>query len=126
MKKKGFNNPSNYSLFSFSNKIVENIHRRNPNLKNNLSPLSKIIYSVEFYDSIIIFNINRKKCLISKNLENNIRLRKLFTDYRFKKGKKSNQDIEVPSFIDKNFSKRSPLYKFFENRNIRKYLKNLD
>ena len=126
MKKKGFNNPSKYSLYSFANKIVESIHRRNPNLKKNMNLLSKIIYSIEFYDSIIIFNIDRKKCVPSKNLENNISLRKLFTDYRFKKEKKSNYETDIPSFIDKNFSKRSPLFKFFENRNIIKYLKNLD
>ena len=28
MKKKGFNNPSSYSLVRFSSSIVENLHRR--------------------------------------------------------------------------------------------------
>ena len=33
MSKKGFNNPSKYSLVSFSSSLIENLHRRNPNIK---------------------------------------------------------------------------------------------
>ena len=36
MKNKGFGNPSRYSLISFSEKIIESIHRRNPNIRRKL------------------------------------------------------------------------------------------
>ena len=33
MNYKGFKNPSDYSLINFTNKIIENLHRRNPMIK---------------------------------------------------------------------------------------------
>lgn len=83
MKKKGFKNPSNYSLVSFTSNIIENIHRQNPLLKKKPNFISKKIESIYYYDSLICFNFFKKvKINQSKLVENNKRLRDYFTDYR--------------------------------------------
>ena len=122
MKKKGFNNPSSYSLVRFSSSIVENLHRRNPNIDKKLNIFSKKIYSIEYFDSIVAFKIDQKKCKITKNLENNKKLRNFFTDYRFKKDRnKTKENSRIFNFFEKNFSKRSLPYKIYERFLIKKY-----
>ena len=60
--KKGFGNPSRYSFTNFCHKIVELIHNRNPLLKKKKNYFSKSIYQVRFFESIVVFDINKKKC----------------------------------------------------------------
>ena len=121
MKKKGFNNPSKYSLVNFSSSIIENLHRRNPNIKKKMNIFSKKIYSIEYFDSIISFKVDKDKCKKTKNLENNSRLRNYFSDYRFKKDTSQNSKMSI--FQNKFFSKRSILYKIYERFLINKYYK---
>ena len=83
MKKKGFKNPSKYSVVNFSNLIIENIHRQNPSINKNPNFISRKIESISFYDSMICFNFFKKeKKVYSKLIENNKKLRNYFTDYR--------------------------------------------
>ena len=83
MKKKGFKNPSKYSLINFSNSIIENIHRQNPSINKKPHYISEKVESISFYDSIVCFNFFKKeKKTQSKLIENNRKLRKFFTDYR--------------------------------------------
>ena len=84
MKKKGFKNPSNYSFINFCNLIIENLHRRNPSINKNLNILSKKIESIYFYDSIVSINFGYKKFNKTNMLENNLRLRNYFIDFRHK------------------------------------------
>ena len=122
MSKKGFNNPSKYSLVSFSSSLIENLHRRNPNIKKKMNTFSKKIFSIEYFDSIVSFNIDEKKCGKTKNLENNKKLKKYFIDYRFKKDlNKNKKNNWFNIFFEKNFSKRSVVYKVYERLLIRKY-----
>ena len=90
MKKKGFRNPSKYSLINFSTKIIESMHRRNPSIKKSLNIFSNRIFAIEYFDSLVVFKINKKQCKKSFNLENNKKLRNLFSDYRYKKGEYDN------------------------------------
>ncbi len=124
MKNKGFGNPSRYSLISFSEKIIESIHRRNPNIRRKLNLFSERVSSIEYFDSIVVFKINRKSCAMSKNIENNKKLRNFFIDYRYKKNSNNIDDSEdmFIKFVDKNFSKRSILYKTLEKILIKKYI----
>ena len=71
MNYKGFKNPSDYSLINFTNKIIENLHRRNPMIKKKMNLFSKKISSIEYFDSIVIIKISNKKYSYSKNLHNN-------------------------------------------------------
>jgi hypothetical protein len=128
MKNKGFKNPSKYSFINFTTSLIENIHRRNPMLRKELNYFSKKIFSLEFYDSITVINIAKKKLLKAKNLENNKKLRNYFDDFRFKKEKIDNNLNELNfflKFIKNKISKRSYLYRIYENSVIKRYFKNI-
>ena len=53
-----------YNFVNFSKKIIEDI---NSNIRMNFS-LKKYIYSVQFYESMIVFNIDRSKTGINKQI----------------------------------------------------------
>ncbi len=125
MNYKGFKNPSKNSLINFSSNLIENLHRRNPMLKKTMNDFSKKIFSIEYFDSMVLININKKKINYSKNLQNNKKFDPFFTDFRFKKNK-FNEKLKKENFIlksiKKKISKRSYLYRIYENRLIKKYL----
>ena len=130
MNYKGFKNPSKNSLISFSTNLIENIHRRNPMIKKKLNNLSKLINSIEYFDSITVINIAKKKLIKSKNLENNKNLRIFFDDFRFKKViSNDNKSIKkINFFLDlfkKKISRRSYFYRIYENILIKKYINNI-
>ena len=130
MKNKGFKNPSKFSFINFTLSIVETLHRRNPMIKKKLNNLSKLINSIEYFDSITVVNIAKKKLIKSKNLENNKKLRIFFDDFRFKKEiSKTKTNINKMNFFlnlfKKKISRRSYLYRFYENNLINKYIKEI-
>ena len=128
MNYKGFKNPSKNSFINFSFNIIENLHRRNPMVKKKMNNLSKKIFSIEYFDSIVLLNINKKKISYSKNLHNNKKLNPFFTDYRFKRiaAKNSNRDDNFfIDFIKSKISKKGILQSFYENYRIKKYLKRI-
>ena len=128
MKDKGFKNPSKFSFINFTSSIIESLHRRNPMIKRDLNYLSKKINYIEYYDSITVINIAKKKLIKSSNLENNKKLRVYFDDFRFKR-ENINQNFNKQNlfldFIKIRISKRSYLYRIYENSIIMKYLKRI-
>ena len=69
---------------------------------------------------------SKKKLLKAKNLENNKKLKNNFDDFRFKKEKvvkSSNKNNFFLNLIKLKISKRSYLYRIYENNMIKKYLK---
>ena len=69
--KKEFGNPSKYSFINFCNVIISSIHKRCEVFSKKLDIYSKNVFSVDFYESIVVFNINKNKCRISKGIKNN-------------------------------------------------------
>ena len=63
-------NPSKHSFINYSKKIVEDINSRFPDLKTFNFSLRKFIYKIEFFESIVSFDINRKLCKKNKFIEN--------------------------------------------------------
>ena len=61
---KKYNSSMKYNFVNFSKKIIEDI---NSNIRMNFS-LKKYIYSVQFYESMIVFNIDRSKTGINKQI----------------------------------------------------------
>ena len=124
---KGFKNPSKYSFINFSSNLIENIHRRNPMLKKKMNIISNKISSIEYYDSIVAFHFSKNKFSQAKNLKNNKLLETFFDDYRYKKkiDIKKKQNI-VKKFFSSKISKRSWIYRFYENYLINKYLRKLN
>ena len=61
---KEYNSSAKYSFVNFAKKLIDDI-----NLNSN-SYLRKFIYSILFFDSIIVFKINRNKCKLNKLIQN--------------------------------------------------------
>ena len=68
--KKEFNNPSKYSFINYAKNVIDAIHRRSPLLKKELNFYSKKIFLVEFFESIVVFSIDSKKCFQNKEVHN--------------------------------------------------------
>lgn len=79
--KKEFNNPSKYSFINYSKKMIDIIHRRSPLLKKNLNIYAKKIFQIEFFESIVVFSIDSKKCFINKEVSNEA-INEWASDYR--------------------------------------------
>jgi len=81
--KKGFGNPSSHSFINFSHKIIDLMHARNPLLKKKSNYISKNIYQVRYFESIVVFDVNKKKCsnnILTYNKKNS----QNFDDYRYR------------------------------------------
>ncbi len=59
---KGFFNPSKYSFINFCKKSIDDINFRFPESKKFQFSLNRFIYSVEFFESIVAFKINKNLC----------------------------------------------------------------
>mgnify|MGYP001182480209 CR=1 FL=1 len=68
--KKKFYNPSRYSFINYNKKIIDDINYRFPKLGSFKNSLNKFIYSVENFESIISFKINRPLCKSNKVITN--------------------------------------------------------
>ena len=66
-----FQNPSKYSFMNFSKKIIDDINYMYPNIGKFNFSLNKFIYSIQYFESIVCFKIDKKKCVLNKRLENN-------------------------------------------------------
>tara|TARA_B100000795_G_scaffold179344_1_gene135754 strand:+ start:1027 stop:1932 length:906 start_codon:yes stop_codon:yes gene_type:complete len=65
-----FGNPSKYSFINFAKNKIDKINFRFPEFKDE-NNIEKKIFSINFYESIVVFNINSKKSIIPNILENN-------------------------------------------------------
>jgi hypothetical protein len=61
-----FGNLSKYSYINYSKKLIDETNARFPGIDDVVSPLNKYIYSIQFYESIVAFQINRDKCFESE------------------------------------------------------------
>ena len=68
---KHYGNPYKYSFINFSKKTIDDINSTFPNNKNFYYSLKKSIYSVEFFESIVAFKIDKKLCDQNTLIENN-------------------------------------------------------
>jgi hypothetical protein len=135
--KKEFYNPSKYSFINFCNLVIENIHRRSVLLKKKLNIYAKRIYSINFFESIVVFSIDSRKCFKSSEVYNKAK-NEWAVDYRhddhFKKTRnmiknKYNflNNIGIIRKIIRKILYRSSLINFYENQKIKKifkYIKN--
>ena len=85
--KKKWYNPSKFSYINYCKKLIEDINSRYPGIKKYNYSLNKYIYSIQNFESIISYKINRKLC---KN------------NYEIRNGKKSTDPKEYRSKLDEN------------------------
>lgn len=131
-----FKNPSYFSFINYCNKIIESIHRRCTALNKKTNIYSDKIFSVNFYESITVFNIDSEKCFSSSPIINKdnwgAAIDQRDNEYFNKTKKYIQQNL---SFFDKfkilKKIKRKLLYKnfifdLFEKLRIYKIYKKLD
>ena len=134
--KKEFNNPSKYSFINYAKNVVDNIHRRSPLLRKELSFYSKKIFLVEFFESIVVFSIDSRKCFQNKEVSNKAQ-NEWAIDYRHNEyfgGLKSKLDkryglLNKRSFFRRILRKifyRNFIFNVLDNIKIKKIFKDLD
>lgn len=64
----GFYNPSKYSFINFCKKTIDDVNYRFPESKKFKFSLNKSVFSVEFFEAIVAFNINKKLCKIENEV----------------------------------------------------------
>jgi hypothetical protein len=65
-----FGNPGKYSFISFTKKLIDDINYKCPNLGKFKLSLNNFIYSIQYFESIIIFHIDTKKTYTNKIINN--------------------------------------------------------
>ena len=65
-----FSNPNKYSFINFSKKIIDDVNFKFPNIGRFKNSYNDIIYSIEFFESIVAFKVDRSKCKINENINN--------------------------------------------------------
>ncbi len=134
--KKEFNNPSKYSFVNYAKNVVDNIHRRSPLLGKELNIYSKKIFLVEFFESIIVFSVNSKKCFQNKEVGNkaknewaiDYRHNEYFGKFKSKLDKKYGQ-LNKRSFIRRIIRKifyRNFIFNLIDNIKIKKIFRDLE
>ena len=68
---KDFDNPNIYSFINFSKKLIDDVNYKFPKLGNFKFSLNDYIYSIEFFESVVVFKINRKLCYFNNTITNN-------------------------------------------------------
>jgi hypothetical protein len=66
-----FSNPSKHSFIEYCKYLVDVINSRFPNVIAIKNPLKEMVYSICFFESIVSFKIDRKKCFQSSPTSNN-------------------------------------------------------
>ena len=99
-------NPSKYSYINYCKKLIEDVNSRYPGIKKHNYSLSKYIYSIQNFESIVSFKINRNLCK---------------TNFEVRNAKKSTNPKEFRSQLDKN-SLLYKIKKFFNTKSNFTYL----
>ena len=68
---KNFGNPNNYSFVNFAKKKIDDVNFTFPNLGRMKNSLNEYIYSLQFFESIVAFKINRTLCKTNEIINNN-------------------------------------------------------
>ena len=133
--KKEFYNPSKYSFINYTKNIIDYIHRRSPLLMKELNLYSKKIFSVEFFESIVVLSVETKKCIKSREVFNNAdnewaidyRNNEYFAELKNKLDKKYgllNKRSFFRRFIRKIFYKNF-IFNMLDNLKIKKILRDI-
>ena len=79
---RNFGYPSKYTFTKWAHKISDNINARSEKVSIKNPIFKDTIYSIEFFESIVSFKIDRTKCADSKPTSNNSETMN-YEDYRY-------------------------------------------
>lgn len=77
-----FGNPSKYSFINFAKRLIDDVNYKFPNLDRFKNSLNNFIYSITFFESLVVFHINTQKTTVNKIMTNNLN-EKNIKDFRF-------------------------------------------
>jgi hypothetical protein len=63
---KDFTNPNKFSFIEFSKKLIDDLNFTFPNIGKFKYSLNKYIYSIQYYESLAIFHVDRRMCVANK------------------------------------------------------------
>lgn len=78
-----FGNPNKYSFINFSKKIIDDVNFKYPSLGNFKLSFNNYVYSIQYFESIVIFHINNKKTNINKKIKNKPDEKDAIKDFRY-------------------------------------------
>lgn len=119
---RNFGYPSRYTFIKWAHKISDNINARFEKVSIKKPKFKDSIYSIEFFESIVSFKIDRTKCSDSKPTSNNSETMN-FEDYRYSRTR-IERLLQVLVSFEKNYSpkKRNLLLKILLKLNSIIYL----
>ncbi len=95
-----FGNPQKFSFINFSKRNIDDLNFKFPNFSNLKNSLNDYIYSIQYFESIVVYHINKKKSYMNSEIYNNENLPKEIDDIRFEKSLFNN--LNKNKFIKKN------------------------
>jgi hypothetical protein len=127
-----FSNPSKYSFINFSKKIIDDINFTYPKIGKFKFSINKYVYSIRFFESIVAFNVDKKKCtmnklIINKGITSNIKDHRYSANKNFFKIFKKDsfyRDFKFLTYLER-FLIITKIYLFNKYRDLRikKYFK---
>ena len=124
-----FGNPNKFSFISFSKKIIDDINFKFPKTGKFKYSLNDYVYSIQFFESIVVFEIDRNLCYFNntvtndkknhniKDLRYNLNIEDLFQKNFFKKFKilrKINEYYRIIKIRNLNNKNLKKFKKFFK------------
>ena len=79
---KKFGYPSKHTFINWAKKLIDNINSRSEDVTVQNPIFKNIIHSIEFFESIVVFKVNKEKSLDSRPTSNESKTLN-FEDYRF-------------------------------------------
>ena len=115
-----FGNPSKTSFLNYSKNVVNKLYGRNQSLNRKQSNIfEQNVFSINFYDSIVSFEIHRENCFMSKLEPSGVEKIGTSLDYRFNHLEIfSNENNYFQKIINK-LSRRLGI--IYENFKLKKY-----
>ena len=117
-----FGNPSKYSFINFCKKTIDDINFKFPGIGKFKFSLNNYIHSIEFFESIVVFKIDRKQCAFNKIITNN---KKNYNHedlrYGYKKKMLNSPKIEIVKNFLKKFKILNKINHFFYVTKIRRF-----
>lgn len=65
-----FGNPSKYSFINLAKKVIDGVNSRYYSLNKVLPNFKNAVYSLEFFESFVVFKMDRTRCIESKMVKN--------------------------------------------------------
>jgi hypothetical protein len=116
-----FANPGKYSFINYTKKIIDDINFKFPNIGAYKYSLNDYIYSIQYFESIVVFNVNKSKTKTNIKITNKLSSENKIKDFRYHNSFTSkifrNKYLNKFFFLKKN-KFISFLYNFFLHKFI--------